>query len=105
MAATAVSHYIYGQDKCSETRGNCQIEHGFLLYTTGLRVDRGQFSQDIVGTIVGEYADIALRLSDRRWNKIMKLCGTHCEEQKLSLKVNLRAMYEPSSPTKGSDDE
>lgn len=77
------------------------------MYTTGLQVDKGLFSRDIVGTIVGEYAYTASLLSKRRWNKIHKLCGVQSMEQQPSLKVhaaqlNRRALYEPSSPTKGS---
>jgi hypothetical protein len=77
------------------------------MYTTGLRVDRGQFSRDVVGTIVGEYVYVASQLSDRRWDKITILCGAHREEQqpKVISSFNRRAMYEPSSPTKGSDGE
>jgi hypothetical protein len=88
-------------------QGTCQIERAFLMYATGLRVDHGPFSRDVVGSIVGEYADIALRLSDRRWNRILSLCGAHSVEQKPNLKLNSlnrRAMYEQSSPMKRSDE-
>ena len=30
----------------------------------GLQVDQGKFSQDVVGTIIGEYTHIALQLSN-----------------------------------------
>jgi len=69
-------------------------------------VDQGLFSRDVVGTVVGEYADIAQRLSDRRWNRILLLCGAHGMEQKPNLNVNSlnrRALYVRSSPTKASE--
>jgi hypothetical protein len=77
---------------------------------TGVRVDKGQFSRDMVGTTVGDYAYTASTLSERRLNKIIALCGAHSMERQPSLKaqsaqVNRRALYVPSSPTKGSDDE
>jgi hypothetical protein len=80
------------------------------MHVTGVRVDKGQFSRDVVGTIVGEYAYTASRLSTRRWNKIMALCGALSMELQPSLKlhsapVNRRALYKPSSPMQGSDDE
>ena len=109
MAATAVSHYLWCYE-CSTILAICQIERGFLMYASGLRVEKGLFSRDIVGTIVGEYAYTASLLSKQRWAKIRKLCGVHSMEQPLSLKVhapqlNRHALYQPSSPTKGSDDE
>ena len=87
----------------------CQIERGFLMYATGLRVDKGLFSRDVVGTMTGEYAYTASLLSKRRWSKIIKLCGADSMEQ-LTLKVhaaqlNRRTLYQPSSPTKETDDE
>jgi hypothetical protein len=82
------------------------------MFETGERVAKGQFSQEIVGTIVGEYVYLASQLSNRRWKRTMMLCGALSMEQQPSLKVhssqvNRRALYEPSSPTKGSksDDE
>jgi hypothetical protein len=85
----------------------CQIERGFLMYTTGARVDMGLFSQDVVGTIAGEYAYTASLLSKRRWKKITKLCGAYSAEEKTNLKVhaalNRCTLYEPSSPMKESD--
>ena len=85
----------------------CQIERGFLMYTTGARVDMGLFSRDVVGTIAGEYAYTASLLSKRRWKKITKLCDAYSTEEKTTLKVhaalNRRTLYEPSSPIKESD--
>ena len=79
-----------------------------MMFETGVRVDRGQFSQDIMGSMVGDHAFTASTLSSRRWHNILVLCGSHELEQKPILgggQVNRRALYEPSSPTKGSDDE
>lgn len=78
------------------------------MYSTGVRVDQGQFSRDLVGTVVGDFLYIATQLSDRQWGLIM----THCGDNKgspvpmtQSVLVNRRAMYEQSSPTKESESE
>jgi hypothetical protein len=68
----------------------------------------GTFSRDIVGTLVGEYMDIARRLTDRRWVLITDLCDKpkgNAGIRPRSEQVNRRALYEPSSPMKGSDVE
>jgi hypothetical protein len=77
------------------------------MHTTGTRVDQGQFSRDMVGTVVGEYLHIAMRLSNRRWDIISALCGDR-EPLALatqSMQVNRRELYEPSSPMRESDNE
>ena len=76
------------------------------MFSTGTRTDMGQFSRDIVGTLVGEYLYLARLLTDRRWNLITNLCGEHKDTPALvvrSLQVNRRELYEPSSSMKGSD--
>ena len=73
------------------------------MYTTGFRVEQGQFSRDVVGTIIGEYGYLAERLSNRQWNNITTLCGG--EEKPKVTAINHRTMYVPSSPMKGSDGE
>jgi hypothetical protein len=73
------------------------------MYTTGFRVERGQFSRDVVGVIVGEYGYLTEQLSDRRWHNITTLCVG--EEKPKVTTINRRAMYVPSSPMKGSDGE
>jgi hypothetical protein len=76
------------------------------MYTTGLQVDWGLFSKDIVGAIVGEYIYVTEQLSDRREKKITTLCGMHVEEQQPKVNsFNHCTMYEPSSPMKGSNSE
>lgn len=80
------------------------------MYTTGSRVDHGQFSRDMVGTTVGDYAYTATQLSNQRWNNIKNLCDDGREKPDSDLKahmvqLNRRALYERSSPTKESDDE
>jgi hypothetical protein len=90
------------------TRRCSQIERGFLMYAMGSPVEQGPFSRDVVGPIVGEYADVALRLSDRRWKKILSLCGAQSVNKKASLNamsLDRRTMYQLSSPTRGFDDE
>ncbi|KAH9956764.1 hypothetical protein BC827DRAFT_1270683 [Russula dissimulans] len=42
------------------------VKCAFLMYTTGLQVDWGLFSKDIVGAIIGEYIYVTEQLSDRR---------------------------------------
>jgi len=78
-----------GWDKLSKTTGVCQIEHAFLIYLTGLQVDQGKFSWDVVGTVIGEYTHIALWLSNRRWKRIRMLCRTLSTEQQPSLKFTV----------------
>jgi hypothetical protein len=85
-----------------------QIERGFLMNTSGTHVSNGQFSRDMVGTVVGEYVYLASKLSERRWDRIMQLCGAQEMEQgaglmERSAPINRRTLYEPSSPTKVSD--
>ena len=70
------------------------------MFVTGVEVDRGLFSRDIVGTTVGDFVHTALLLSDRRWDKLNMLCGA--EEQPpapvvASGQFNRRTIYEASS--------
>jgi hypothetical protein len=87
-----------------------QIERAFMMNTTGTQVGNGKFSRDVVGTIVGEYGYLALKLSERRWDRIMELCGAQEMEQQAvsvmerSAPINRRTLYEPSSPIKTYDD-
>jgi hypothetical protein len=77
------------------------------MFSTGTRTDMGQFSKDVVGALVGEYLYIARRLTDRRWDLITGLCGELKDIPALmtrSAQVDRRALYEPSSPMKGSDE-
>jgi len=76
------------------------------MNTTGVQVNKGQFSRDIIGTLVGDYVYTATVLSERRWKNIKTLCGVHITEQKpdiYSIPMNRRALYVPSSPMKESD--
>jgi hypothetical protein len=78
------------------------------MNTTGVRVNKGQFSRDVVGALVEDYVYNATVLSERRWKIIKTLCGAHTMEQKpdvYSIPVNRRALYVPSSPVKESDNE
>ncbi|KAI0245201.1 hypothetical protein BJV78DRAFT_1140472, partial [Lactifluus subvellereus] len=101
------SCHNYGRPIGALSMAATAIERGFLMYLTGTRTDQGQFSKDMVGTVIGEYVYIAGRLSNRRWNIITTLCGENREPPALmahSVQVNRRELYEPSSPI-GSDDE
>ena len=82
------------------------------MFVTGTQVDKGQFSKDIVGTIVADYSFIASELSIRRWNKIKVLCRVQGMEDQPNLnmhsgpsQVNRRALYVRSSPVAESDGE
>ena len=50
------------------------------MFTTGKRTDAGQFSKDVVGTVIGDYIHIARQLSDRRWDRITALCDDTSSE-------------------------
>ena len=79
------------------------------MYTSGTQISNGQFSRDIVGTVVADHVYTAQMLSERCMKKILALCGAQeTELQAISLKerlasFNRRALYEPSSPTNASD--
>ena len=74
------------------------------MHTTGVQVPCGQFSREVVGSIIGEYIYTASKLSNRQWEKIKSLCGAHSTEQKPNLKSQVYldrcTMYELSSPLK-----
>ena len=79
------------------------------MNTTGTQVGNGKFSRDMVSTIVREYVYLASKLSERRWDRIMALCGAQELEQQVvgmerAAPINRRALYEPSSPINVSDD-
>ena len=78
------------------------------MNTMGVQVNKGQFSRDIIGTLVRDYVYTATVLSEWQWKNIKTLCGVHITEQKpdiYSIPVNQRALYVPSSPMKESDNE
>ena len=87
-----------------------QIERALLMYTSGTQVSNGQFSRDIVGTVVTDHVYTAQMLSERHMKRILALCGAQeIELQAISLKdrsapFNRRALYEPSSPTNAASD-
>jgi len=73
-----------------------------------MHVGNGQFSWDMVGTIIAEYVYLASKLSKWCWDHIMQLCGAQEMEQgtgfmECSAPINHCTLYEPSSPTKISD--
>ena len=79
-----------------------------MMHTTGVQVPCGQFSHEVVGSVIGKYIYMASKLSNRRWEKIKSLCGAHSTEQKPNLKsqvyLDRRTMYKPSSPLKASNE-
>jgi hypothetical protein len=91
-----------------------QVEHAFLLFTTGTRADTGSlgnFSREKVGHLVDDYISNILQFSDRRWRAIMESCGVKIQqEQAPPLNAPLsqakrRNLYVPSSPLTGNSDE
>jgi hypothetical protein len=106
--------------KASDWRGSWQpnLDSPIRLYgtvqwlrfqhSTGVCIDKGQFSRDLVGTVVRDFLYISTQLSDCWWDLIMTLCGNNKEPPVLMMHlvhVNCRAMYEPSSPIMESDDD
>ena len=79
-----------------------------MMHTTGVQVPCGQFSREVVGSVIGEYIYMASKLSNWRWEKIKSLCGAHTTEQKPNLKsqayLDRHTMYKPSSPLKCSNE-
>jgi len=78
------------------------------MFSTGMQTDMGQFSRDIVGSLVGDYLYLAGRLTNHCWDLILDLCGRLKDTLALmmcSVQVNRRTLYEPSSSMNGSDIE
>jgi len=102
------SCHDYGRPIGALSMAAAGIERAFFMFSTGTRADMGQFSRDVVGSLVGEYLYLAGQLTNRRWDLIMDLCGELKDTPALmthSVQVNRRALYEPSSSMKGSDVE
>jgi len=82
------------------------------MFSNGVRTDIGQFSRDVVGSLIGEYSYLAKQLTDRRWTLITDQCGIELMEAQAPVTtsltssghVNRRTLYEPSSSVKGSDE-
>ncbi|KAF8493028.1 hypothetical protein F5888DRAFT_1806464 [Russula emetica] len=102
------SCHDYGHPIGALSMAAAGIERAFVMFATGTRTDVGQFSKDVVGTLVGDYLYLATRLTDRRWDLIAELCSG-LKEKSTSLthavqsQVNRRTLYEPSSSVRASD--
>jgi hypothetical protein len=74
------------------------------MYHSGERVDVGQFSREMVGSMIEEYAENAEAMSERRWSKILGICGIHNTPvdrpipSAPSMQQKRRHLYIPSSP-------
>lgn len=90
-----------------------QVERAFKMYFTGQKVNIGKFSRDNTEALVADYVENTKKLSERRWKQILERCGStpvaeneHVESvPRACMDERRRALYVPSSPTKGSDEE
>jgi hypothetical protein len=78
------------------------------MYKSGVPTDVGQFSRDKVGTLVDDYLANTTKLSSRRWERLMKICGVSNKElnpplDTSAMQQDRRNLYVPSSPAQGSD--
>lgn len=90
----------------SSSHMSFQIELAFGMYHTGECVDVGQFSRELVGEIIDDYAHNAAIMSQRRWANLMDICGAPDPEDRQpipgssSMQQRRRTLYVPSSPAK-----
>jgi hypothetical protein len=60
----------------------------------------GQFSHNVVGTMLGDHLYLASMISDRQWDTIKALCDHNREKPTIkvhSMQENHRSLYEASS--------
>jgi hypothetical protein len=78
-----------------------------MMYASGVRANVGKFSQEKVGEMVDDYVANATRLSDRRWRRIIGVCGAESENDgnaqhpppsTPSMQNKRRVLYFASSP-------
>jgi len=83
-----------------------QIERAFKMHLSGECVDVGKFSRELVSDMIDDYMANAEILSERRWAKLMGLCGAPIVKVQLptpsapSMQKKRRTLYIPSSPAK-----
>jgi hypothetical protein len=83
-----------------------QIERGFKMYHTGEYLNAGQFSRELVGEMVDDYVANATIMSNRRWTKLIKICGGQGPKTEdripvsSSMQTKRRTLYVLSSPSK-----
>ena len=72
------------------------------MYHTGECVNTGQFSRELVGEMIDDYMAKAEIMSDRRWGKLIKICGGQGSasrpEDTSSMRQKRRNLYICSSP-------
>jgi hypothetical protein len=80
------------------------------MYTTGERVDIGNFSREKVSDIVDDYVTSIKKLTKNRWQLIIASCGAQ-DEQDREVPINTplmeqkrRVLYVPSSPIESAED-
>ncbi|KAF8487899.1 hypothetical protein F5888DRAFT_1639644 [Russula emetica] len=64
------SCHDYGHPIGALSMAAAGIERAFVMFATGTRTDVGQFSKDVVGTLVGDYLYLATRLTGIRKTSI-----------------------------------
>ncbi|KAJ7735049.1 hypothetical protein B0H16DRAFT_135739 [Mycena metata] len=81
------------------------LEKEFMMYSTGEYVSDGQqFSRDNVGGLVDDYQNNIKNFSIRKWDHILKLCGSVPQAGPVSapsMSTSRRALYVTSSPARG----
>jgi hypothetical protein len=102
LGAAAVCHEL-----CffiSNNKSPPQLHRAFSMYTTGTRIEPGNFSHENVGGVVAVFCTNSERLTDRRWGQILASYGGDVKgKQKMVVddlftEQDFRALYVPSSP-------
>ena len=78
------------------------------MFLTGRKINVGQFSRDHIEVLVRDYMENTVKLTKRRWKKILERCGVDVEKEPAASAPSMdecrRILYVPSSPMRGSDD-
>jgi hypothetical protein len=88
-----------------------QIEHGFRMYHSGECLNSGQFSQELVGEMVDDYAANATIMSNQHWIKLIKICGGQGPKNEdhvpvsSSMQKKRHTLYVSSSPSKDENSD
>ncbi|KAH9965081.1 hypothetical protein BJV74DRAFT_745813, partial [Russula compacta] len=65
----------YGHLKGAFAMASAGIERGFRMYHSSERVDVGQFSWELVGQMIEDYANNMTIMSQQRWANLMDIFG------------------------------
>ncbi|KAJ7080031.1 hypothetical protein B0H15DRAFT_804274 [Mycena belliarum] len=112
LKAAAGTVYNYGYARGALAMTLTGLERGWMKYLTGVKVDDGsQFSRDQVSVLVAEYYKSVDSLTPRRWKLILRKCAEKNQADVAmplsasSMEPHRGALFTPSSPAAGSDDE